>query len=178
MFGIMDVSGSMGEWEKEMAKRFFMMLLLFLTCNYERVDIVWIRHHTIASEVDEDEFFHSLDSGGTLVSPALELMKDIIDKRYSPQQWNIFGCQISDGDNFPTDTAHAVEILEKQILPVSRYFAYVEIDQNGGEDSDLWPSYKDLKGRVKNMEMTVIDDVANIYPVFRSLFEKKKNAKD
>lgn len=178
MFGIMDVSGSMGEWEKEMAKRFFMMLLLFLSYNYERVDIVWIRHHSIASEVDEDTFFHSPDTGGTLVSPALELMKDIIKKRYPPQHWNIFGCQISDGDNYPSDTVTAVEILDKDILPISRYFAYVEIDQNGGKDSDIWPAYEDLKKRSKNMEMTVIDDIANIYPVFRSLFEKKTNAKN
>jgi len=74
MFGIMDVSGSMGEWEKEMAKRFFMLLLLFLTYNYEKVDIVWIRHHSIASEVDEEEFFYSHQTGGTLVSPNISTL--------------------------------------------------------------------------------------------------------
>lgn len=174
MFGIMDVSGSMGEWEKEMAKRFFMLLLLFLNYNYERVDIVWIRHHTIASEVDEEEFFYSRESGGTLVSPALQLMSEIIEARYSPSQWNIFGCQISDGDNWPEDTPTAIKLLDDKILPVSRYFAYVEIDRHGGRDSDLWNDYELLKTDNKNLEMTVITNPADIYPVFRSLFEKRK----
>lgn len=174
MFGIMDCSGSMGEWEKEMAKRFFMLLLLFLTYNYERVDIVWIRHHTIATEVEEEDFFHARDTGGTLVSPALELMKKIIDERYNPNQWNIFGCQISDGDNWPEDTPKSIDILSNQLLPISRYFAYVEIDQHGGKDSDLWPEYDELKQTKHNMEMTVITSPTDIYPVFRSLFEKRK----
>jgi uncharacterized sporulation protein YeaH/YhbH (DUF444 family) len=174
MFGIMDVSGSMGEWEKEMAKRFFMLLLLFLDYNYERVDIVWIRHHSIAAEVDEDEFFYSQESGGTLVSPALQLMNEIIADRYPPSQWNIFGCQISDGDNWPGDNPAALKLLDDSILPQSRYFAYVEIDQMGGKDSDLWADYELLKQHNQNLEMTVITSPADIYPVFRSLFEKRK----
>lgn len=174
MFGIMDVSGSMGEWEKEMAKRFFLLLLLFLNYNYERVDIIWIRHHTEASEVDEDEFFYSRDSGGTLVSPALQLMSKIIKDRYPPSQWNIFGCQISDGDNWPDDNPAAIKELDDVILPVSRYFAYVEIDKHGGKDSDLWGDYELLKQDNQNLEMTVITNPTDIYPVFRSLFEKRK----
>lgn len=174
MFGIMDVSGSMGEWEKEMAKRFFMLLLLFLDYNYERVDIVWIRHHSIAAEVDEDEFFYSQESGGTLVSPALKLMNEIIADRYPPSQWNIFGCQISDGDNWRPDNPAALKLLDDSILPQCRYFAYVEIDQLGGKDSDLWADYALLKEDNKNLEMSVITGPADIYPVFRSLFEKRK----
>lgn len=174
MFGIMDVSGSMGEWEKEMAKRFFMLLLLFLDYNYERVDIVWIRHHSMAAEVDEDEFFYSQESGGTLVSPALKLMNEIIADRYPPSQWNIFGCQISDGDNWRPDNPAALKLLDDSILPQCRYFAYVEIDQLGGKDSDLWADYALLKEDNKNLEMSVITGPADIYPVFRSLFEKRK----
>ncbi len=174
MFGIMDVSASMGEWEKEMAKRFFMLMLLFLHYNYERVDIVWIRHHTRATEVDEDEFFHSHETGGTLVSSALDLMKDVIAARYPLNQWNIFGCQISDGDNWGTDNIQACDLLRKYILPQSQYFAYVEVDQyrNGGE-SDLWPHYEKMKGEFKNLEMSMVQDVTEIYPIFRSLFEKR-----
>jgi uncharacterized protein len=174
MFGIMDVSGSMGEWEKEMAKRFFLLLLLFLNYNYERVDIVWIRHHSEAAEVDENEFFYSRESGGTLVSPALQLMSQIIKDRYPPSQWNIFGCQISDGDNWPDDNPAAIKELDDAILPISRYFAYVEIDRHGGRDSDLWGDYELLKQDNKNLEMTVITNPSDIYPVFRSLFEKRK----
>jgi len=175
MFGIMDVSASMGEWEKEMAKRFFMLMLLFLHYNYERVDIVWIRHHTRAKEVDEDEFFHSHETGGTIVSSALQLMKEIISARYPINQWNIFGCQISDGDNWGHDNIEACDIMRHYILPQSQYFAYIEVDayRNCGE-SDLWPSYEALKGEFRNLEMAIVKDVTEIYPIFRSLFEKRE----
>lgn len=174
MFCLMDVSGSMGNWEKEMAKRFYMLLYLFLMRNYERVDIIFIRHTTSAKEVEEDEFFYSRETGGTLVSPGLELISEIIQERYSPQQWNIFCCQASDGDNWPDDSVVAQDILARQILPVSQYFAYVEIDRRGGKDSDLWPYYESVKAAHENFEMTVIDDVSSIYPVFRKLFEKRQ----
>jgi uncharacterized sporulation protein YeaH/YhbH (DUF444 family) len=174
MFGIMDVSASMGEWEKEMAKRFFMLMLLFLHYNYERVDIVWIRHHMQAKEVDEEEFFHSKESGGTIVSSGLHLMKEIIAERYPLNSWNIFGCQISDGDNWREDNMEAAETLRNGILPISQYFAYIEVDQRGvAGSSDLWPVYEVIKDSTKNMEMAMINDVTEIYPVFRSLFEKR-----
>ncbi len=174
MFGIMDVSASMGEWEKEMAKRFFMLMLLFLHYNYERVEIVWIRHHSRASEVDEEEFFHSKETGGTIVSSALHIMKDVISARYPLHQWNVFGCQISDGDNWATDNSEAMDLMRKYILPQSQYFAYVEVDQyRDGGDSDLWPVYENLKAEFRNFEMATVRDVTEIYPIFRSLFEKR-----
>ncbi len=175
MFGIMDVSASMGEWEKEMAKRFFMLMLLFLHYNYERVDIIWIRHHIQAKEVDEDEFFHSKETGGTIVSSALEMMADIIKDRYPVQAWNIFGCQISDGDNWYEDNITATEILKNNILPLSQYFAYVEVDQHrAAGESDLWGPYEQVKAGSKKMEMSIVNDVTEIYPVFRKLFEKRE----
>jgi len=175
MFGIMDVSASMGEWEKEMAKRFFMLMLLFLHYNYERVDIVWIRHHVQAKEVDENEFFHSQETGGTIVSSALTMMKDIVADRYPTSAWNIFGCQISDGDNWREDNIEACEILKNNILPLSQYFAYIEVDRRRAAGmSDLWSPYEGIKDTTKNMEMAMINDVTEIYPVFRSLFEKKE----
>lgn len=175
MFCIMDVSGSMGEWEKEMSKRFFMLLYLFLVRNYRHVDIVFIRHHTIAKEVDEDEFFYSQETGGTLVSPALELMHEIAKERYPTSQWNIFACQASDGDNFSSDSGKVVREMEQKILPLTQYFAYVELDQSGNKDGDLWPHYQMIKQRHPNFAMTKITDVTEIYPVFRGLFEKKQN---
>lgn len=176
MFGIMDVSGSMGEWEKEMAKRFFMLMLLFLQHNYERVDIVWIRHHSVPKEVDEEEFFYSQESGGTVVSSALELMAKIVKERYPLSQWNVFGTQISDGDNFTHDCPVAMDVMENQILPVSQYFAYVEVDQTRERNSDLWPYYEKLAVN-KSFVMSKVKDVSDIFPVFRSLFEKKGTTK-
>jgi len=170
----MDVSGSMGEWEKEMAKRFFMLLYLFLTRSYEQVELVFIRHHSVAKEVDEDEFFHSRETGGTLVSPALEMMADIVKKRYDLNSWNVYACQASDGDNWPNDTEAAKDILESELLRMVQYYAYVEIDQYEGRDSDLWETYDEIKTRNQNFDMTIIHDAADIYPVFRKLFEKEK----
>ncbi len=175
MFGIMDVSASMGQWEKEMAKRFFMLMLLFLHYNYERVDIVWIRHHTRAIEVDEQEFFHSKETGGTIVSSALHIMKDVIADRYPLTQWNIFGCQISDGDNWQSDNANVLELMQQSIVPQSQYFAYVEVNQHGGSRaSDLWPVYESLRDSSKNVAMAMVTDVTEIYPIFRQLFEKRE----
>lgn len=177
MFCVMDVSGSMGQWEKEMAKRFFMLLYLFLVRNYERVEIVFVRHTTEAKEVDEDEFFHSRETGGTLVSTGIQKVIDIIGDRFSPQQWNIFVCQASDGDNWPDDSRETQKLLTQQLLPICQYFAYVEIDQRGGKNSDIWPYYKSIKESHSNFDMTVIDDVSSIYPVFRGLFEKRTKTK-
>jgi len=151
-----------------------MLLYLFLLRNYERVDIIFIRHHTSAKEVDEDEFFHSRETGGTIVSSSLRLMRQIIDERYSPAHWNIFCCQASDGDNWGEDTQSTIDILQSQILTVCQYYAYVEIDRDGGKDSDLWPYYERVKQKCSNLEMSVITDVTEIYPVFRGLFEKKE----
>jgi uncharacterized sporulation protein YeaH/YhbH (DUF444 family) len=174
MFGIMDVSGSMGEWEKEMAKRFFMLLYLFLKRNYKQVHIVWIRHHSTPKECDEEEFFYSQESGGTVVSPALKLMTDIIKERYPLSKFNIYGAQCSDGDDWQEDCPFAKNILEREILPISQYFAYIEVNREREENthSDLWPHYEQLDMH-KNFAMKQITDARDIFPVFVKLFEKK-----
>jgi hypothetical protein len=100
MFCLMDVSGSMDQATKEVAKRFYILLYLFLTRTYKTIDVVYIRHHTQAKEVDEQEFFYSQETGGTIASSALELMAKIIKDRYNAREWNIYGAQASDGDNW------------------------------------------------------------------------------
>jgi len=173
MVNIMDVSASMGKWEKEMAKRFFMLLYFFLTRNYKRVDLVWIRHHTRATIVSEDEFFKGRESGGTLVSTGIEKMDEVIRQKYSPEEWNIYGCQASDGDNWSEDTHLVTDMLERKILPIVRYYAYIEIDKSG-RDNELWREYdKTLSKKFKQFQMKKVQDVSNIYPVFQELFRKK-----
>ncbi|HRP98326.1 MAG TPA: YeaH/YhbH family protein [Rhodocyclaceae bacterium] len=170
MFCVMDVSGSMDEEKKSTAKRFFMLLYLFLTRTYEHIDVVFIRHHTIAKEVDEDEFFHSRESGGTVVSSALTMMHDIIRDRYAGGNWNIYGAQASDGDNWDNDSPICRNILDTQVLPYCQYFAYVEITP--GEPQNLWREYEKLLGAHENFAMQNIEEPAQIYPVFRELFKK------
>lgn len=174
MFCIMDVSGSMTASRKELAKRFFMLLYLFLHKSYEKVDIVFVRHHTEAKEVDEEEFFYSRETGGTMVSPALDLVNEIIEQRYPTQTWNIYACQASDGDNFPTDTAATIDTLATKILPKVQYFAYIELETGKRPtQSDLWGEYNSLSETHANFNIKHVDEPADIYPVFRRLFEKK-----
>lgn len=171
MFCIMDVSGSMDEDKKATAKRFFMLLYLFLTRTYEHIEVVFIRHHTVAKEVNEEDFFHSRESGGTVVSSALEMMKDILHARYLNGAWNVYGAQASDGDNWENDSPHCRELLANGILPFVQYFAYIEITP--GEPQNLWREYEKLSGAHPNFAMQHIEGLPDIYPVFRELFKKK-----
>jgi uncharacterized sporulation protein YeaH/YhbH (DUF444 family) len=169
MFCLMDVSGSMDESRKELAKRFFILLYLFLTRHYERIELVFIRHHTQASEVDEHDFFHARETGGTVVSSALVLMEEIIRARYDPHDWNIYGAQASDGDNWHHDSGRCRELLATQLLPLVRYYAYVQV---ADEEQNLWQEYSQLLGAHPQFAMRKAVEAAQIYPVFRDLFRK------
>lgn len=171
MFCLMDVSGSMDAGRKDMAKRFFALLYLFLERAYERIQIVFIRHHTQAMEVEEQEFFSARDTGGTVVSSALQLMHEIIAKRYPSAEWNIYAAQASDGDNWMDDSPRCRELLAAEIMPRLQYFAYVQV---GAEDEQgLWQEYSKLASLWPNFAMQKIKALADIYPVFRELFHKK-----
>jgi len=170
MFCLMDVSGSMDEGRKDLAKRFFILLYLFLTRHYDKIDIVFIRHHTQAAEVDEQNFFHATETGGTVVSSALVLMEEIIRARYSPSEWNIYGAQASDGDNWHHDSGRCRELLAEKILPLTRYFAYVQVAE---EEQNLWQEYAQLVGVAPQFAMRKATEAAQIYPVFRDLFKKE-----
>jgi uncharacterized sporulation protein YeaH/YhbH (DUF444 family) len=171
MFCLMDVSGSMDEEKKNVGKRFFMLLYLFLTRTYEHIEIVFIRHHTVAREVDEQDFFHSRESGGTVVSSALQLMYEIIRERYASGSWNIYGAQASDGDNWENDSPKCRDLLIESLMPLVQYFAYIEI--TAGEPQNLWREYVAVQAQCKNFAMQHIEGLADIYPVFRELFKKK-----
>ncbi|MCZ2406046.1 MAG: YeaH/YhbH family protein [Burkholderiales bacterium] len=170
MFCVMDVSGSMDEERKDLAKRFFILLYLFLTRHYETIDIVFIRHHTQAAEVTEDEFFHSTESGGTVVSSALVLLGDIMRARYPAQDWNIYVAQASDGDNFSNDSGNCRDLLADRILPLVRYFAYVQVAE---EEQNLWEEYSQLLPLYPHFAMRKVAQPGDIYPVFRELFKKE-----
>jgi uncharacterized sporulation protein YeaH/YhbH (DUF444 family) len=174
MFCLMDVSGSMDEERKDIAKRFFILLYLFLTRNYEHIEVIFIRHHTTAKEVDEEEFFHSRETGGTVVSSALEMMHQIILERYPSSLWNIYAAQASDGDNWNDDSPLCRNLLIDKIMPLLQYFAYVEIKPD--EHQSLWREYLHVKARCKNFALQRIDGLTDIYPVFRKLFRKKAAA--
>ena len=170
MFCLMDVSGSMDEARKDLAKRFFILLYLFLTKHYEKVELVFIRHHTQAAEVDEQNFFHATETGGTVVSSALVLMDETLRARYPASSWNIYGAQASDGDNWHHDSSRCRELLSERILPLCRYFAYVQVAE---PEQNLWEEYAALAESTPHFAMKKATAVNQIYPVFRELFKKE-----
>jgi hypothetical protein len=180
MFCLMDVSGSMGEREKDLAKRFYMLLHLFLKRRYKRVDIVFIRHTHDAQEVDEQEFFYSRQSGGTIVSTALDKMLEIQKARYASADWNIYAAQASDGYTQSGDARRCVDMLNADIMPLCQYYAYIEIlDERemevfASEDSgaELWRAYRTVAELWSNFATKRISKPADIFPVFRELFKK------
>lgn len=173
MFCLMDVSGSMDQATKDIAKRFYILLYLFLTRTYKTIDVVYIRHHTQAKEVDEQEFFYSQETGGTIASSALDLMVKIVNERYSSSSWNIYGAQASDGDNWADDSPYCAKLLNEHILPKARYFSYIEITQRAHQT--LWDQYSKIAENKPHFAMQHIRSVEDIYPVFRELFRKKTN---
>lgn len=178
MFCLMDVSGSMTEHMKDLAKRFFMLLYLFLNRRYTHVDIVFIRHTHEAKEVDEETFFYSTETGGTVVSTALHEMRRVIAERYPPGDWNIYAAQASDGDNTSSDNGLAAALLEDVILPACQYFAYIEVGAEYkdwlGRETDLWRTYKAVAKPGGNMAMRKVRVRSQIFPVFRDLFSKER----
>ena len=170
MFCLMDVSGSMDEARKDLSKRFFILLYLFLTRHYDKIEVVFIRHHTQAAEVDEQNFFHATETGGTVVSSALVLMDEIIRARYPADQWNIYGAQASDGDNWHHDSGRCRELLAEKLLPVCRYFAYVQVAE---PEQNLWEEYRRIVDEVPHFAMRKAIEASQIYPVFRDLFKKE-----
>ena len=171
MFCLMDVSGSMDQETKDIAKRFYILLYLFLSRSYRNVDVVYIRHHTQATEVSEEEFFYSRETGGTIVSSALELTRDIIQQRYPPTDWNIYAAQASDGDNWNDDSPQCKQLLSQVLLPQMRYYAYVEITKR--DHQSLWQHYSELLESYDNFAMQHIREHQDIYPVFREFFQKQ-----
>lgn len=174
MFCIMDVSGSMGQTEKDFAKRFFFFLHMFLRRKYDKVDIIFVKHHEDAYEVSEDDFFYSKDSGGTVVSTALELTLKIIKERYPLADWNIYVAQASDGDNYSADRSATLDAMER-LLPLAQYYAYVEVRPVTFSlgMTDLWKTYKALEDAYKNLAMRRVVSMPDIWKVFKELFSKE-----
>ena len=179
MFCVMDVSYSMGEREKIIAKKFFVLLHLFLKRRYKHLDVVFVRHHDRANECDEDTFFTSREGGGTVVSSGYEMVRSIIKSRYPVEDWNIYMAQASDGDNFDHDNPNVTRLLD-ELLPDMQHFTYIEITNNyfwsRRGSSNLWETIEDLEVKHPNLSMGEIEDEKQVIKVFRNLFKKERAA--
>jgi uncharacterized protein len=170
VISMMDVSGSMGEFEKYIARSFYFWMVRFLRTKYNNVEIVFISHHTEAKEVTEDEFFHKGESGGTQVSSAYQLALDIIKARYSPQDWNIYPFHFSDGDNLPWDNEVCVRLV-KELMAECNLFGYGEIREGyRGSSSTLMSAFSKVEDH-KFVSVTISDKKA-VYPALQRFFSK------
>ncbi|MDR3571001.1 MAG: YeaH/YhbH family protein [Candidatus Pacebacteria bacterium] len=170
IFALMDVSASMTQKQKDLAKRFYWLLRFFLKQEYREVEIRYIRHTDVAQEVNEKEFFFGTKSGGTVVVSALEKMLQIIKQDYPLEQWNIYGCQAGDGDAGSDDALESAALVETEILPIVQHFAYLEcFERSPKGETPLWQAYGTIK-KPSHFAMKKVSDVSEIWPVFKSLF--------
>lgn len=177
MILLMDVSGSMGEFEKTLAKKFFLMLYLFLNKMYSHVELIFISHTQDAEEVTEEEFFYGNKSGGTIVSSGLKMAKDIIDSRIDINTTNVYISQASDGDNWQGDEELTSSLME-EILAKVQYFAYIQTEEEARKVrkaeigiEDIMTLYKEIEAKHKNLKARHVCNESEVYPVLRSLFE-------
>jgi len=172
MLCLMDVSASMDQHRKDLAKRFYTLLHLFLSRRYEHVELVFIRHTDRAEECDEQRFFHDRQTGGTTVLPALQLAGSVIEERYPAGSWNVYLAQASDGDAFGVDPERSRAWLVESLLPRLRYAAYIEVGGSGyRRPSALARAYSRID--VPHFQMARVGRRRDIYPVFRRLFERR-----
>lgn len=178
VFFLMDVSGSMGQYEKDLAKKFFTLLYLFLNKEYEKVTVTFVRHTEEAKAVTETEFFHSRESGGTIVSQGLKLINEIIDTTLNLNEINVYIAQASDGDNFRDDDEPCVIELEK-VLNKVQYFAYIQTEESNraaykkrNDIDDLFDLYNVVAQHHEKLNLKRVNSPAEIYPVLKELFSK------
>ena len=181
MFCLMDVSASMGDKEKEIAKRFYLLLYLFLERQYEKVQIVFIRHTDTAKEVDEREFFYGTDSGGTIVSSGITKVNEIIEQRYPVDAWNIYVVQASDGDNYPNDNEECKKQLDK-LLPLVQYYVYTEVKAINtmlgySMTTGLWKLMEEIVKHYKQLAVVNVGSVDSVVGIFRQVFAKRAEKK-
>lgn len=177
VLALMDVSGSMGEFKKYIARSFYFWMVRFLRTKYDNVEIVFISHHTEAREVSEEQFFTQGESGGTVVSSAYQLALEIINQRYNPRDWNIYPFHFSDGDNYYSDNEEAVRLAD-ELITTCNLFGYGEIGEEGtsGYRRSSGALLSIFKDRLKRKERFVgvrIDEKEDVYPALKQFFGKR-----
>ncbi len=177
VISMMDVSGSMSEFKKYIARSFYFWMVRFLRTKYDNVKIVFISHHTEAKEVTEEQFFTQGESGGTVVSSAYKLALDIIAERFNPRDWNIYPFHFSDGDNYYSDNDEAIRLAD-ELTTTCNLFGYGEIGEEGAlsyrrSSGALLSIFKD---RLKDQERFIgvrIDEKEDVYPALKEFFGKR-----
>ncbi|MGM0846288.1 MAG: sporulation protein YhbH [Bacillota bacterium] len=171
VLAMMDTSGSMGVWEKYMARSFFFWMTRFLRTKYETVEIEFIAHHTEAKVVSEEHFFSRGESGGTICSSAYRKALELIDTKYQPSRYNIYPFHFSDGDNLTSDNVRCVKLVE-ELMKVSNMFGYGEVNQYN-RHSTLMSAYKNIKD--EQFRYFILKQKADVFHAMRSFFKQEEN---
>lgn len=171
VLAMMDTSGSMGLWEKYMARSFFFWMTRFLRTKYETVEIAFIAHHTEAKVVTEDEFFTKGESGGTICSSAYRKALELIETKYSPSRYNIYPFHFSDGDNLTSDNARCVKLVQ-ELMKVSNMFGYGEVNQYN-RHSTLMSAYKNIKD--EKFRYYILKQKSDVFHAMKTFFRKEEN---
>ncbi|MEZ5859810.1 MAG: DUF444 family protein [Geminicoccaceae bacterium] len=172
---IMDTSGSMDRLKKYLARSFFFLLYQFVCTKYQNTELVFIGHHTKAKEVDEDEFFHKGESGGTLISSGYQKALEIVRDRFHPAHWNIYAFHCSDGDNFDSDNAEALKAA-RELCDTCNLFGYGEIKPMGSHyyESSMIDRFRKLEA--PNFQSVLIERREDIWPAFKAFMSKDRVA--
>ncbi|MBM7586324.1 sporulation protein YhbH [Bacillus pakistanensis] len=170
VLAMMDTSGSMGVWEKYMARSFFFWMTRFLRTKYETVEIEFIAHHTEAKVVSEEHFFSKGESGGTICSSAYRKALELIEDKYHPSRFNIYPFHFSDGDNLTSDNVRCVKLVE-EIMKVSNIFGYGEVNQYN-RHSTLMSAYKNITN--EDFRYFILKQKADVFHAMRSFFKKEE----
>jgi uncharacterized protein len=171
VLAMMDTSGSMGLWEKYIARSFFFWMTRFLRTKYETVEIAFIAHHTEAKVVTEDEFFTKGESGGTICSSAYRKALELIETKYSPSRYNIYPFHFSDGDNLTSDNARCVKLVQ-ELMKVSNMFGYGEVNQYN-RHSTLMSAYRHIKD--EKFRYYILKQKSDVFHAMKTFFRKEEN---
>lgn len=171
VIAMMDTSGSMGPFEKYIARSFFFWMVRFLRTKYKNVQIIFLAHHTEAKEVTEEEFFTKGESGGTRCSSVYNQALEIIEKRYSPVDYNIYPFHFSDGDNLSSDNEICIQLVNK-LAEICNSFGYGEIVGPYYRHSTLMSVYKKVTN--PKFRSVMIRDKSGVYPALKTFFSTKE----
>jgi len=163
---MMDVSGSMGDEQKEIVRIESFWIDTWLRKHYKGLETRYVIHDAVAREVDRETFFHTRESGGTMISSAYKLAIEIIESEYSAANWNIYPFHFSDGDNWSADdTRLCVDLLAQRILPVVNLFAYGQVESPYGSGQFI----KDLRETIGVKENVALSEIADKDGIYGSI---------
>lgn len=171
---MMDVSGSMGDEQKEIVRVESFWIDTWLRSQYKGLESRYIIHDATAREVEREVFFRTRESGGTMISSAYLTCKELIEREFPPENWNIYAFHFSDGDNWSVDdTANCIRLLRQELLPAVNQFGYGQVESPYGSGQFI----KDLRSAFGDEELLVTSEIKGKDNIMDSIREFLKGGR-